>query len=210
MIRGRLQWGGVFLAVLLALSAAAISSAQDPASNGFLGSGGGGPLKGPVGNFQWYKFYFGDVGKLPTSCAPDSGPNWVCADDPPWTFTTGTRVSLTVTDCYTRGDIFEVWDNGVLLGTTSFVPADGLGGEDPDQCAQDAEMSHGVFELPPGSHLIVIIPSASPFGSGGAFFRLDPLAASIPAFSGWGMVVFGVLLVASTVIMLFRRRKSAC
>ncbi len=72
-------------------------------------------------------------------------------DAPPWTFTAPPQgATLTVTDVYLYGDVFEVFYFGVSLGTTS-APCSGAGcGYNPDVCVNDPLASHGVFQLRPG------------------------------------------------------------
>jgi hypothetical protein len=83
-------------------------------------------------------------------------------------------LTLTVTDAFQKGDIFEVLDMGVSIGSTSTVPTDPAScGSDPVPCLADPTMSHGVFQLGPGPHSITIKATTSPFGGGAAYFRVD-------------------------------------
>jgi hypothetical protein len=76
----------------------------------------------------------------------------------PFTFTSVANVEITVTDTLCMGDVYEVFDNNVSLGTTSPV---GLNCDspafDPDD-AIAAGFSSGVFTVGPGSHSIHIVP----------------------------------------------------
>jgi hypothetical protein len=82
--------------------------------------------------------------------------------------------TLTVTDAFIKGDIFEVSDNGIPIGSTSGVAKDASScGSDPVPCLADPSVSHGVFNLAGGSHSITIKAAASPFGGGAAYFRVD-------------------------------------
>ena len=93
---------------------------------------------GPVGLRTWYEFSFFEVGILAQGCPPadplgfdcipSSGTPTVFADPPPWTFTAGSDVVLTVTDAFLHGDGFDVFDFGVLIGaTTPLSPDDSEG-----------------------------------------------------------------------------------
>ena len=87
---------------------------------------------------------------------------------------------MTVTDAYCTGDQFEVFDNGTDIGPTS-IPGTSTCTDyttNPDTALASPKWSHGVFDLGPGSHSLTFKPIASPFGSGGAFFRVD----SVPDF----------------------------
>lgn len=60
---------------------------------------------------------------------------------------------LKVTDFFTPGDYFRVWNFDQVMGTTPWVsPDDGLFELDPALAFQDPRWSHGVFELLPGDY----------------------------------------------------------
>jgi len=86
----------------------------------------------------------------------------------PWTFTaTGAGVNLTVVDGGEAGDIYYVWDFGILVGSTSFADATNPGsyscGDFPEPCYADPMISKGVFPLAPGPHSITISVRSSPY-----------------------------------------------
>ena len=111
-------------------------------------------------------------------CTPSSAGNTVFGDAPPWTFTAPPQgANLTVTDAFLRGEIFEVFDHGVSIGSTSVVSAGGSCGDNPDDCLADPLASHGVFPLAAGAHEITIKVTASAFGVGAAYFRVDAAEA---------------------------------
>jgi PEP-CTERM motif len=131
-----------------------------------------------VGN--WYEFQFGTfsdpraVGCIsgPTMCIPSPSGNSQFAPDPPWTFTLLGQGFITVTDAALSGSAFDVFDFGVLIGSTPTVPFAGTNcGGDPVPCSTDPNVSHGVFSLAPGAHSITIIERGG-FG-GAAYFRVD-------------------------------------
>ncbi len=142
---------------------------------------------GPVSiSGPWNEFSFGAAGSFAKGCAPadssapgcgpSSAGNSHFAGPPPWTFVAPSDgVTLTVTDAFLKGDSFEILDSGVSIGTTSAVPtASASCGSDPAVCVNDPTVSHGVFNLGPGPHSITIRAHTSPFGTGAAYFRVDP------------------------------------
>jgi hypothetical protein len=63
------------------------------------------------------------------------------------------------------GDLFEVFNSGVSLGTTSSPPHD-CGG-DPAACGGT------IFQLAPGDYSITIQVAVTPYGIGAAYLRVD-------------------------------------
>jgi hypothetical protein len=161
-MRGVVAW----LAVSCSLAIGALSVA--PAA-------GADPV--PVGG-QWQEFHFLGTGSFATgcgACVPSSGGNSTFAPDPPWTFSLGAPATLTVTDAFARGDVFEVFDFGVSLGVTSAVATDtGCDSDDPVACV--AVNSSGVYTLAAGPHSITIQAVASPYGSGAGYFLVQGAA----------------------------------
>jgi hypothetical protein len=142
----------------------------------------------PYANGPWLGFSFGAVGVQARGCLPadpDGGPcfifgNSVPADSPPWTFAVGSSGgTLEVVDVFSTGDIFQVFNSGVSVGTTSASPPGGFCGADPDLCL-GTSASYGLFPLSPGSYSITIKPTASPFNAGLAYFRLKGDIAGPP------------------------------
>ena len=87
-------------------------------------------------------------------------------------------VVLSVTDAFCRGDRFTISDGETTLGTTTEVPVDPTCSNsvsDPAVAFADPTYSHGTFALAAGSHSIGIVVSTSPFGSGTAFYSVDPM-----------------------------------
>lgn len=135
----------------------------------------------------WYAFEFGFPGTFAIGVAThDSSDPGV----PPWTYdaTTATRVKLT--DSYTAGDMFSLYDLGVFVGTTSNVPTTAIGTTNPTPDADylDPLLSHGLFTLAAGHHELTIQTyqvyagaEAFPPPVGVAFFQV---AAPLPP-SAW-------------------------
>lgn len=132
----------------------------------------------------WYEFLFRGVG-VPAEgcsgiCAPSPGGNSVYADSPPWTFVAPPDgAKLTIVDVAFSGDIFTIYDFGAEIGTTSFSDTGNFCGFDPDICLQDLNFSQGKFELAEGEHSITIVPLASPFNVGAAYFKVESSSPSI-------------------------------
>src|SRR5690242_5406699 len=88
-------------------------------------------------NGPWLMFAFGAAGSDAYSCVDLCVPfgNAVQADTPPWTFVVGPRgATVSVVDAFTTGDVFEVFDNGALLGETSDAPTGGFCGASAESC----------------------------------------------------------------------------
>lgn len=90
---------------------------------------------------------------------------YVNAGDPPWTFVSTGYDVWRIVDGGHQGDTFSAFDNGVLLGTTSFTAIDTNHtcandttgpGTDPAACWNDPLMSQGSFLLAPGSHSLTV------------------------------------------------------
>jgi hypothetical protein len=97
-------------------------------------------------------------------------PNYSNPDTPPWTFTAGASgATLIILDGGELGDVYNVFNHGVLLGATSAIPGGfgspgsyGCGGL-PLPCLADSAMSKGTFYLGAGDHSITIAIASSPF-----------------------------------------------
>src|SRR4029450_3325542 len=76
----------------------------------FVPAAGATPV--PVGGL-WQEFHFLGTGSFADACGPcvpSSAGNSAFPPDPPWTFNIGGPGTLTVTDAFVRGDVFEVFD----------------------------------------------------------------------------------------------------
>jgi hypothetical protein len=143
-----------FLVSLALLAAAPAAGAQTGnGSRAVAAPAGGIPL--PVDG-HWYLFSWVDDGYSPV-----------------FTFTTTDEARLRVTDAFCRGDVFEIYDNGVLIGSTPVVPAD----EDCDErqprkpggAFRDPTYSHGVLQLGAGDHSVQLLAVVNFFGSGDGY-----------------------------------------
>src|SRR4051812_35555087 len=78
----------------------------------------------------WHEFFFGLAGTFATGCgsefcSPTVDPVAEMVTNPPWTF--DGPATVTITDLFSRGDQFELFDNGVAVGPTSVPIDDGAG-----------------------------------------------------------------------------------
>jgi len=140
-----------------------------------------------LANDFWYNFAASRIaegeatGCLVNTCLTPA-PNSIFADLPSWDFTGAHR--LDVTDAFDTGDIFDIYDNGVLIGTTSFST---VGAFDrylnPDDAMLDTAYSSGSFLLGEGNHSITIFNNIETTQLGGtAYFRISEVSAiPVPA-----------------------------
>ena len=184
------------IAVVAALMhAGPIVHGQGPETNGIAppstspGAYGDGAGDVPIGGL-WQEFGFSGVGEPARGCFPadpggggctaSSAGNSKFAAAPPWTFTAPPDgVVLVVTDAFTNGDVFEVFDFGASIGTTPAVAVAGGCGNDPKPCLADPAASSRSFALAGGAHEITIAPTVSPFSGGSAYFRVSGAVGGI-------------------------------
>jgi YVTN family beta-propeller protein len=167
-------------------------------------------LCGTISLGTFYQFSFEQAGTPATGCAPDDPAGAFCLgsfgtptlflDAPPWTFVApAIGASLTVTDAFTSGDRFEVFDFGGSLGLTSAPLPLGDCEDDPVVCLADPSISHGSFLLAPGAHSLTITPTAAPNGTGTGYLQVE----AVPEPATWLFLCSGLLLFAWA-----RRRRS--
>lgn len=125
----------------------------------------------------WQYFSFGDVGSYAENT---------------YEFTTTETLSFFVTDAYAIGDRFEIFDSTTSLGLTSFVAVSGAHNISDAQTAYDSGyFSTGEFVVSAGTYSMNILTSISPYGSGGAFVKLDNSSTS-PVPEPVTMILFGI------------------
>jgi hypothetical protein len=145
-----------------------------------------------VNNPSWYEFgFFAPAGTFAftgVGTVPSEAGNSQFADSPPWTFSSSLPVLFTVTDAFTGGDSFSVFDFDLLIGSTPAVPRFDILPEvsNPDVAVVNPGFSHASFPLAAGAHSITISLATTPFTAGGAaYFRID----SVPEPSSLALAV---------------------
>lgn len=93
-----------------------------------------------------------------------------------WSFTANGNVNLFVTDWAVASDLFDVYDNGVLLGSTSNASGAGFT-LDYDFAYADARWSSGTWLLTAGSHEISILSKFIPYIAGTNYVYPDSTVA---------------------------------
>lgn len=112
-----------------------------------------------------------------------------------WTFTAATNVNLYVTDYAAVSDLFDVYANDVLLGSTSNVPdIQGDWSNDFDFTYADPRWSSGVWGLAAGTWEIKIYTTHIPISSSGAPYIDSTVALKVqsaPVPEPTTMLLFG-------------------
>ncbi len=159
----------------------------------------------PVLPGTWYEFgFFGPAGTMAfegMGTAPVGGTMQV--GGPFWTFTGAAEIALT--DNFSQGDSFSLFDNGNLVGSTPAVTVNSdrdVPAVDLEAALLDPSYSHAVFSLGPGEHSLSIRLDNSPFWAGAGFFKL-----SQPAVPDGGS---HLLLIGLGALALFRRLFLPC
>ena len=166
----------------------------------------------PISIDTWYNFGFGKNGSpLVSGVGFGSGisPATSYAPDAPWTFTLLGAGQLFVTDFFRSGDIFELFNFGVSLGTTS-TATKGSDCDNDISCAiADSDFSRGLFLLSAGTYSVTGIVTTSPYKGGAGAFRVSqqlqaPSEVPIPATLPLLAAGLGTLWVTS-----WRRKRKA-
>jgi hypothetical protein len=112
----------------------------------------------------------------------------------PFTYTSALPTAIAVTDDFCPGDQFRIWDNGVAIGDTSFVPGGDCAELGPDAAFASESYTSGCFIVDPGSHSVEIQVIVNPFGLGRGYIRVDTLDETIcPAVGACFTVVSEVI-----------------
>lgn len=125
--------------------------------------------------------------------------------DGPYIFESTKLTKVTVTDSFCHGDEFSVFDNGVLIGNTSEIPAElhtcptrfylsAIARADVSMT--DPTFSQGAFYVGPGSHSLEFVNKAIWNGTDSgsdAFFRLETVSLTTADCKASGWETFGTL-----------------
>lgn len=125
--------------------------------------------------------------------------------DGPYLFDSTKLTKVTVTDSFCHGDEFSVFDNGVLVGNTSEIPAElhtcptrfylsNIARADISMT--DPTFSQGAFYVGPGSHSLEFVNKAIWNGTDSgsvAFFRLETVSLTMTDCMANGWTNFGTL-----------------
>ncbi|MBV8684696.1 MAG: PEP-CTERM sorting domain-containing protein [Caulobacteraceae bacterium] len=136
----------------------------------------------------WYAFGFTTTGTalFGPGYAAGTSPNGVLAPSAPWTITLSKPTTMVVTDVEESGDQFTLYDNGVLLGTTSTpVPYAQNVGECISCALASSNFSHGYFTLPAGVNVITGTFDGV-VGNGDGDF-----AIGVPEPATWALMLIG-------------------
>lgn len=126
-----------------------------------------------------------------------------------FTVAAGQTGTLSVTDAFTQGAVYQVFSNGSSIGLTSSVPVatDFLGSANPEDAFVSSDYSHAVFTFNEGSYTVTgalvqaVQFEGAAFNYDGGAVKLDLAAAAVPEPSSYALVLAGLGLVA-----LARRR----
>jgi YVTN family beta-propeller protein len=150
----------------------------------------------------WQEFSFTDVDTNATGCdpadpaggfcTPSSGTPTTFLGAASWTFLAPAQGAiLTVTDAFTAGDRFEIFDFEDSLGLTSMPEGETDCGDDPVPCLSTPGISHGSFFLSEGIHSLNIVTRLST-GGGSAYLEID----AVPEPGTWLMMGAGLIALA--------------
>lgn len=172
---------------------------------------------GPVTLDTWWQFGFDTPGAAVTGCdpadpagpfcLPSSGAPTAFLDAPTWTFTAPAGgASLRVVDAFLSGEVFQVFDGGVLLGSTS-APTGGVDcGDDPVVCLATAGMSQASFQLGAGAHALSLVVSDLPSGLGSAYLQITARdTPAVPEPGALALVLAALAALAGTARRTCRR-----
>lgn len=113
---------------------------------------------------------------------------------------TATTTTLRVTDSYVVGDMFEIFDDGVSLGTTSVVSSAGGTDEpfgfDADGAFASGLYSTGVFTVEAGSLIEISVFQSTDCCTGGSAFVQSVVTPEPGTVAIFAIGLFGLAFVA--------------
>ena len=146
-------------------------------------------------NAGWYGFCFLGINGWPATAGCQGQGIGTAGNS--ITFTSTGPALFEITDAYQKGDIFDVYIDGLLPFTTPWVPPDTSGAViDPNVAFADPTYSHASYLLAPGYHQINVDVNYSPYQSGTAYLQVLSDAAPEPAtvlFLGSGLLAIILL-----------------
>jgi opacity protein-like surface antigen len=116
--------------------------------------------------------------------------------DTSWDFTLTSAAYLDVTDAFTIGDAFEIYNGATLLGSTGPFNVSGPETSDPDVAFGGPDYSWGRFLLAPGTYSINGILTAACCEAGSGYIRLAE-AGGVPEPDSWALMIAGFGLVGA-------------
>ena len=116
----------------------------------------------------WVGFCFNDGGPATVGCQNQG--TQTSGND--FTFTALANVVLQVTDAFTVGDFFAVYDFGVLLFNTGPISGNPNSLSNPDLAFASPDYSHGAIVLAAGNHQISVFNTVGCCGRGGAYLQV--------------------------------------
>jgi hypothetical protein len=157
-----------------------------------------GPVALPIGD-MWYEtsnvppaFFWS--GTLP---APSS--------NGPFTFYSREDTCLYVTDAFDPGDVFDVADNNVVIGTTNPVPAFDLVPEigDPVVTFADNRFSKGWWTMAGGQEHSITLTTVAGFTGGRGYIMVQPGACPTTNLPEFPSVILPVTMIVGLVGLVF-------
>jgi hypothetical protein len=162
----------------------------------------GAAMAGPIASNIFLQFSFDNVGDKAKGCDPaDPAGNFCPAssgtvtgflDAPAWTFiASAAGATLTVIDTFASGEIFNVFDFGQLIGTTSVPSRIGVDcDDDPVVCLATPGMSFGIFNLAAGAHSLELVLTRG--GQGVGYLQVADAVAQVPEPASIALMLGGL------------------